>query len=65
MRGRGGLANAEACVNFACKRQNFADAVGEGSKLSKILRTSFMDGPLCVKVEILVWEIIERKDIDP
>ena len=28
-KGKGGLANADACVNFACKRPNFAD-VGEG-----------------------------------
>ena len=31
-----------------CKRQNFADVGGEGGggKNGKILRTSFMDGPL-------------------
>ena len=42
--GGGGLANAGACVNFACKLTNFAD-VGERGKNGKILRTSFMDGP--------------------
>ena len=42
--GGGGLANAGAFVNFACKRTNFAD-VGERGKNGKILRTSFMDGP--------------------
>ena len=30
-RGRG-LANADACVNFACKRPNFADVGGRGGK---------------------------------
>ena len=31
-RGEGGQANADACVNFACKRSNFADAGGRGVK---------------------------------
>ena len=47
---RGGgleLSNADACVNFACKRPNFAD-VGGGVKNGKFLRTSFMDGPIPV-----------------
>ena len=35
-------ANTDACVNFACKRPNFADV---GVKNGKILRMSFMDGP--------------------
>ena len=43
--GEGGLANADACVNFACKKPNFADVGGGGVKNGKILRTSFMDGP--------------------
>ena len=29
-KGVGGLANADACVNFACKRPNFADVGGGG-----------------------------------
>ena len=28
--GGGGLANADVCVNFACKRPNFADVGGAG-----------------------------------
>ena len=45
-RGEGGQANADACVNFACKRLNIADAGGGWSKNDKILQTSFMDAPL-------------------
>ena len=36
-----GSANADACVNFACKRPYFA-AVGGGGENGNILRTSFM-----------------------
>ena len=44
-----GRANAAAdahvlIINFACKMPNFADTGGPGE--IKILRTSFMDGPL-------------------
>ena len=47
-------ANADACVNFACKRPNFADVGGAGGgggggvKNGKIFGTSFMDGPLLI-----------------
>ena len=33
--GGGGQANADACVNFACKSSNFADAGGGGSKMTQ------------------------------
>ena len=45
-RGGGGLANADATVNFACTRPYVADT-GEGSNIGQILQTSFMDTHLC------------------
>lgn len=47
----------DACVNFACKRQNFADARGGGSKLKKIQRTSFVNGPKVIRLQTFIAEI--------
>ena len=45
-RGRGSaiLPNADATVNFACKR-NVRKQGGGGQKRGQIMRTSLMDGP--------------------
>ena len=32
--GGGGLTNADACANFACKKPNFADVGGGGVKMA-------------------------------
>ena len=56
------MANADACVNFACKRPNFAckrpnfaDVEGGEVKNGKILQTSFMDGPLLICTILLIF----------
>ena len=44
-RGEGDLSNADATVNFACKRSYIANTEGGGLKIGQILRTSFMRAP--------------------
>ena len=51
----GGLANADATVNYACKRPYFADTGGGESKLVKIYRRPLWLAP---KIENIFYVLL-------
>ena len=59
--GRGVCQMRTLLLIFTCKRPKYADIWGRGSKNGKILRTSFMNGPLynCVSCYSLTFECLQ------